>query len=455
MGIARTTRITGTRKERRRITDILVVVELTPSRGATMEVQQALILRKNAIRLLPILTLAYTINYLDRTNISFAALTMNKDIGLTATQYGRGAGIFFLAYCLFEVPSNLALYRFGARLWIARIMITWGLLSIAMVLVGGAWSFYVMRFLLGAAEAGFFPGVAFYLAFWFPAQYRARILAGFLVAIPFSTVIGAPLSGLLLELDGIFGLAGWKWLLILEGLPAVVFGFVVAYVLADRPETAGWLDPQEKATLTKMLGEEPRERVRTSILEAIKDPRVIVCALVQFGFTLGSYGILFWLPQIIKASGLPNMTVSLLTAIPYAFATAGMIWWALVVDKSGKKISNLAITCGLGAIGLIISVLSDSLVIGLSGLTIALIGITSARAVFWTIPTRFVTGVGAASGLAFINSIGVMGGYFGPELMGTLKDLTGGYITGLLVMAGFLTASTVLAASLKLLIKVE
>jgi ACS family tartrate transporter-like MFS transporter len=420
-----------------------------------MDPQQEKILKKNAIRLLPILTLAYMINYLDRTNISFAALTMNKDIGLTATQYGRGAGIFFLAYCLFEVPSNLALYRFGARLWIARIMITWGLLSIAMVFIGGAWSFYIMRFLLGVAEAGFFPGVAYYLAFWFPAQYRARILAGFLVAITFSTVVGAPLSGLLLELDGSFGLAGWKWLLIIEGLPAVVFGFVVAYLLADRPETASWLDREEKETLTKMLAEEPRERVRVGILDAIKDPRVIICALVQFGFTLGSYGILFWLPQIIKESGLPNVTVSVLTAIPYAFATAAMIAWALVVDKSGKKISNLTITCGLGAVGLVISVLSSSLAIGLIGLTIALIGITSARAVFWTIPTRFMTGVGAASGLAFINSIGVMGGYFGPELMGTLKDFTGGYLAGLLTMAGILAASTLLAASLKLLIKVE
>ncbi len=420
-----------------------------------MDPQQEKILKKNAIRLLPILTLAYMINYLDRTNISFAALTMNKDIGLTAAQYGRGAGIFFLGYCLFEVPSNLALYRFGARLWIARIMITWGLLSIAMVLVGGAWSFYVMRFLLGVAEAGFFPGVAFYLAFWFPAQYRARILAGFLVAIPFSTVVGAPLSGLLLELDGALGLAGWKWLLILEGLPAVIFGFVVAYLLADRPEAARWLDRQEREILAKMLAAEPRERERVGILEAIRDPRVIICALVQFGFTLGSYGILFWLPQIIKASGLPNLTVSLLTAIPYAFATAAMIWWALVVDKSGKKIGNLTITCGLGAVGLVVSVLSDSLVIGLVGLTIALIGITSARAVFWTIPTRFMTGVGAASGLAFINSIGVMGGYFGPELMGTLKEFTGGYLAGLLTMAGILAASTLLAASLKLLIKLE
>jgi len=424
-------------------------------RGAAMDPQQERILRKNAVRLLPILTLAYTINYLDRTNISFAALTMNRDIGLTATQYGRGAGIFFLAYCLFEVPSNLALYRFGARLWIARIMISWGLLSIAMVLVRGAWSFYVMRFLLGVAEAGFFPGVAFYLALWFPAQYRARILAGFLVAIPFSTVIGAPLSGLLLELDGIFGLAGWRWLLIIEGIPAIIFGFVVASMLADRPEAAWWLDPHERETLTKMLATEPRERVRINMLDAIMDPRVVVCALVQFGFTLGSYGILFWLPQIIKASGQSNQTVSVLTAIPYAFATAAMIWWALIVDKSGKKVSNLTITCGLGAVGLVVSVLSDSLAIGLIGLTLALIGITSARAVFWTIPTRFLTGVGAASGLAFINSVGVMGGYFGPELMGTLKDLTGDYMAGLLTMAGILAASTLLAASLKLLIKVE
>jgi MFS family permease len=420
-----------------------------------MDPQQAKILRKNAFRLLPILTFAYLINYLDRTNISFAALTMNRDIGLTATQYGRGAGIFFIGYCLFEIPSNLALYRFGARLWIARIMITWGLLSIAMVLVGGVWSFYVLRFLLGVAEAGFFPGVAFYLAFWFPAQYRARILAGFLVAIPFSTVVGAPLSGLLLELDGTLGLAGWKWLFILEGLPAIVFGFVVAYMLADRPEAAWWLDPQEREILAGMLADEPRERVRVGIIEAIRDPRVIICALVQFGFTLGSYGILFWLPQIIKASGLSNLAVSTLTAIPYGFATLAMIWWALIVDKTGKKIGNLVLTCGLGAVGLVVSVLTDQLTIGLIGLTLALIGITSARAVFWTIPTRFVTGVGAASGLAFINSIGVAGGYFGPELMGTLKDLTGGYFAGLLTMAGILAASSLLAASLKLFIKLE
>jgi MFS family permease len=420
-----------------------------------MDALQEHILRRNAWRLLPLLTAAYVINYLDRTNISFAALTMNKDLGLTATQYGRGAGIFFLAYCLFELPSNLALYRFGARLWIARIMITWGLLSVAMAFIGGVWSFYIMRFLLGVAEAGFFPGIAYYLAAWFPAQWRARILAGFLVGIPFSTVIGAPVSGLLLELDGLWGLAGWKWLFILEGLPAVIFGVVVARVLADRPEDASWLSPEEKAALTTLLAAEPRERVRTDTWAAIKDARVLICAAIQFGFTLGSYGILFWLPQIIKAGGASNLMVSVLTAIPYLFATAAMIWWALLVDKSGKKVSNLTLACGLGAVGLVISVLSGSLIVGLSGMTIGLIGITSARAIFWSIPTRFMTGIGAASGLAFINSIGVMGGYFGPELMGTLRDMTGGYIAGLLAMAAILGMSTLLSASLKLLIKME
>jgi MFS transporter, ACS family, tartrate transporter len=420
-----------------------------------MDALQEQILRRNAWRLLPLLTVAYVINYLDRTNVSFAALTMNKDLGLTATQYGRGAGIFFLAYCLFELPSNLALYRFGARLWIARIMITWGLVSIAMAFIGGVWSFYIMRFLLGLAEAGFFPGIAYYLSAWFPAQYRARILAGFLVAIPFSTVIGAPVSGLILELNGFWGLAGWKWLFILEGIPAVIFGVVVARVLADRPEEASWLSSDEKTALISMLAAEPRERERSGAWAAIKDARVLICAGVQFGFTLGSYGVLFWLPQIIKASGVSNLTVSVLTAIPYLFATAAMIWWALLVDKSGKKIGNLAIACGLGAAGLVISVISGSLAVGLTGLTIALIGITSARGIFWSIPARFMTGAGAAAGLAFINSIGVMGGYFGPELMGTLKDMTGGYFAGLLAMAAILGGSTLLAVSLKLLIKME
>jgi len=420
-----------------------------------MDALEERILRRNAWRLLPVLTLAYVVNYLDRTNIGFAALTMNKDLGLTATQFGWGAGILFAGYCVFEIPSNLALYRYGARLWIARIMITWGIVSAAMAFIGGAWSFYLLRFLLGVAEAGFFPGVAFYLAFWFPAEYRARILAWFLVAIPVSSVIGGPLSGLLLELDGLFGLAGWKWLFIFEGIPAVLLGVAVAFLLADRPETAPWLDAREKEALTSILVAEQRDRAKSSLAAALKDIRVIICALVQFGFTLGSYGVGIWLPQIIKASGLSNLTVGLLAAVPYVFASAGMIWWAMLVDRSGKKIGHLTLTCALATLGLIASVLWPALTPAMVSLTIALIGITAARAVFWTIPVRFLTGVGAAAGLAFINSIGTLGGFAGPYLMGFMKDAYGTFTSGLLAMAAILFVTTLFAASLKLFIRVE
>jgi MFS transporter, ACS family, tartrate transporter len=420
-----------------------------------MDARQEQILRRNAWRLLPLLTVAYVINYLDRTNIGFAALTMNKDIALTATQFGWGAGILFAGYCVFEIPSNLALYRYGARLWIARIMVTWGIVSAAMALVSGPWSFYLLRFLLGVAEAGFFPGVAFYLAFWFPAQYRARILAWFLVAIPVSSLIGGPVSGLLLELDGLFGLAGWKWLFLAEGVPAVLLGIAIAFVLADRPETAPWLDPREKETLTTMLAAEQRDRAKSSLAAALKDVRVIICALVQFGFTLGSYGVGIWLPQIIKAGGLSNLSVGLLSAVPYVFASAAMIWWAMAVDRSGKKIAHLTITCALATLGLIASVLWPALTPAMVSLTVALIGITAARAVFWTIPVRFLTGIGAAAGLAFINSIGTLGGFAGPFLMGFMKDAYGTFTSGLLVMAAILFVTTLFAASLRLFIRVE
>jgi ACS family tartrate transporter-like MFS transporter len=418
------------------------------------EIEQR-VLRRNAWRLIPILTLAYIVNYLDRTNLSFAALTMNKDIGLTSTQFGIGAGILFVGYCAFEIPSNLALYRFGARLWIARIMITWGIISAAAAFVTDAYGFYLMRFLLGVAEAGFFPGVAYFLGAWFPPQYRARILAWFLVGIPLSSLIGAPISGLLLELDGLLGLKGWQWLFIIEGLPAVVLGVVVARMLADTPEKAGWLSAEEKQALATMLAQERRERAKTNVLAALADRRVLICALVQFGFTLGSYGVGIWLPQIIKGHDLSNFTVTLLSAIPYVFASAAMIIWAWGVDRSGRKISNLTLACGLAAIGLVGSMLSGALAPALIGLTVALIGVTSARAIFWTIPTRFLVGIGAAGGLAFINSIGTLGGFAGPYLMGFMKDQTGSFEAGLLTMAGLLAVTTLLAASLKLVIKEE
>ena len=255
---------------------------------------------KIAWRLLPLLTIAYVLNYMDRNNVGFAALTMNREVGLSASQFGTGAGILFLSYCLFEVPSNVALHRFGTRVWLARIMITWGLVSAATIFVVGPKSWYLLRFLLGLAEAGFYPGVVFYLSTWFPAEYRTRMLVWFLLAIPISTVVGAPISGLLLGLNGVAGLSGWKWLFIVEGLPVVILGFATLWTLADRPENATWLSPEEKAIVRDRILNERREREVRDLWPALKDSRVVLLALIQLGFTTGSYGVGIWLPQIIK-----------------------------------------------------------------------------------------------------------------------------------------------------------
>jgi MFS family permease len=419
------------------------------------ETEQSAI-RKIAWRFVPLLTIAYLFNYLDRTCLGFAALTMNKDIGLSPIQFGNGAGIFFLGYCFFEIPSNLAMYRFGARKWIARIMISWGVLSAATALVSGPNSFYLLRFLLGIAEAGFFPGITFFLAAWFPAQVRTRMLAWFLVGIPLSSVVGGPLCGLLLEMDGIWGLAGWKWLFIVVSLPCVPLGLMVLRLLADRPQSAAFLSPAERDAMDRLLAAELREKARHSVLTAIMDGRVIILAVVQLGFTLGSYGIILWLPQIMKTYQLRNLEVGLLSALPYLAATLGMLGWAWWVDRTGRRIGPLTITCFLAAVGLAIAVLPHAgFLVAMGGLTLGLIGVTSARAVFWTIPTRFLTGAAAAGGLAFINMIGTTGGYFGPALMGWLKQETGSFEAGLLAMSGIMLASTALAASLWLVMKRE
>jgi MFS family permease len=279
-------------------------------------------------RLMPILTLSYILNYLDRTNISFAALSMNEAIGLTATQFGVGAGIFFLGYCLLEVPSNLVLYRVGARIWISRIMITWGLVSAAMSLAVGPTSFYFLRALLGAAEAGFFPGVAFYLATWFPSEFRTRIVAWFMVAIPISAVIGGPVSGLLLSLDGVGGLAGWQWLFIVEGLPAAAVGVTLLWLMADNPENTAWLTDEEKRIVRSRLQREQRPREVRHLSKAVKDVRVLILAGIQFGFLVGSYGILLFMPQILDTGQLSDVQIGFVTSGVYLVASVGMILWA-------------------------------------------------------------------------------------------------------------------------------
>jgi MFS family permease len=412
-------------------------------------------IQKAALRFVPLLTIAYLFNYLDRTSLGFAALTMNQQLGLSASQFGFAAGIFFLGYSLFEIPSNLMLYRLGARRWLARIMISWGLVSAATAFVVDANSFYAIRLLLGIAEAGFFPGVTFFLAAWFPAQFRTRMLAWFLVGIPASSVIGGPVCGLLLQMDGIWGLAGWQWLFLLVSLPCVPLGFLTLRLLADRPETAAWLTQDECESLRHALSSEERERPHTSLLAALKDIRVLILAAVQFGFTLGSYGIGIWLPLILKEYHLSNLSIGWISAIPYLFATFGMISWARLVDKRGQRIFSLAIACFLGGAGLLAPILSGSLAVALIGFSAALIGVTSARAIFWTIPTRFLTGVAAAGGLAFINSIATVSGFVGPSMMGWLREFSGSYVVGLTAVAGVMVAATIASLSLKFVVSKE
>jgi ACS family tartrate transporter-like MFS transporter len=411
--------------------------------------------RKAALRFVPLLTIAYLFNYLDRTSLGFAALTMNAQLGLTPSQFGLAAGIFFLGYSAFEIPSNLLLYRVGARRWLARIMVSWGLVSAATAFVVGPHSFYGVRLLLGIMEAGFFPGVTFFLAAWFPAQYRTRMLAWFLVGIPLSSLVGAPVCGQLLLMDGIWGLAGWQWLFLLVSLPCVPLGFLTLRLLADRPQTASWLTAEERDTLDGVLASEVRERPHTSLLAALMDARVLICTAVQFGFTLGSYGIGIWLPLMLREYHLTNTAIGWTAAIPYLFASVGMILWARYVDEKGRRIVNLAIACLLGGAGLLLPIFSNSLVSAVTGFSLALIGVTAARAIFWTIPTRFLTGVAAAGGLAFINSIATVGGFVGPSMMGWLKEFSGSYVVGLLAVAAIIFASALASISLKLFISRE
>jgi MFS family permease len=411
--------------------------------------------RKAALRFVPLLTIAYLFNYLDRTSLGFAALTMNKQLGLSAGEFGLAAGILFLGYCLFEVPSNLLLYRFGARRWLARIMISWGIVSAATVFVVGPNSFYAVRLLLGIAEAGFFPGVTYFLAAWFPAQYRTRMLAWFLVGIPLSSLIGGPICGLLLQMEGIWGLAGWQWLFLGVSLPCIPLGVLTWWLLADRPEIANWLNGDERDVLRDVLASEVRERPHSSLLAAVVDARVLILAAIQFGFTLGSYGIGIWLPLMLKEYHLSTLAISWTVAIPYLFASVGMILWARYVDRKGRRIVNLAITCFLGGAGLVAPILSGSLAVALIGFSVALVGVTAARAIFWTIPTRFLTGAAAAGGLAFINSIGTVGGFVGPSMMGWLKEFSGSYVVGLTAVAAVMIAATVASMSLKLVVSKE
>src|SRR5258708_843405 len=398
-------------------------------------------------RLVPFLIVCYFVAYLDRVNVGFAALTMNQDLGLSQTAFGFGAGIFFIAYFIFEVPSNLLLERFGARKWIARIMLSWGILSGAMAFIpaiaratgiGNENGFYLLRILLGVAEAGFFPGTIFYLTLWFPAEYRARIVGYFMAAIPLSTVIGAPISGVLLYLHGGLGLAGWQWLFIIEAVPAIILAGVGFFFLTDRPADAAWLAPDERAWLAERLALEQRQRLAVrsySVTEALVNPRVLGLSLVYFGAVATNYGLSFFLPQIVKAFGLNTFLTTLVSATPYAVGLVGMVWWGRRSDRVGERRFHTAIPLFVAAAGIAVSTALDDPTLKMISLCVAGFGIFASPPVFWTLPTAFLSGAAAAAGIAVINSIGNLAGFAGPFAMGWIKDHTGSYAGGLLLLA--------------------
>ncbi|QIE27868.1 Putative tartrate transporter (plasmid) [Caballeronia sp. SBC1] len=399
-------------------------------------------------RLVPFLILCYFIAYLDRVNVGFAALQMNKDLGFSSSAFGFGAGIFFIAYFFFEVPSNLLLEKFGARRWIARIMFTWGILAGAMAFIpqisrltglSAAHVFYTLRVLLGIAEAGFFPGIIFFLTLWFPATYRARVVGSFMVAIPLSTVIGAPISGALLNLDKLASLAGWQWVYLIEALPALFLSFVVLFYLTDKPADATWLAPEERDWLVARQAQEraQREAVRSfSVREALFNPRVLAVALIYFGANATNYGLSFFLPQIVKGFGLGNVQTGLVTSLPYIVGAFSMILWGRRSDRKLERKWHVAIPLLVAAGGIAASTALDDPVLKMIALSIAGFGIFGCLPVIWTLPAAFLSGAAAAGGIAAVNSLGNLAGFFGPYAMGWIKDSTGSFAAGLLCLSG-------------------
>ena len=401
---------------------------------------------KIGIRLVPFLMVCYFIAYVDRVNSGFAALTMNKDLGLTQAMFGIGGGLFYIAYILFEVPSNLAMEKVGARLWIGRIMITWGLVGIASAFVVGPFSFYAARFLLGAAEAGFFPGVILYLTYWFPAEYRARIVATFMVAIPLSSFLGSPVSAGLLELEGALGLHGWQWLFMVEAVPAVVLGLMALFLLPNRPTDATWLTTEERGWLTQRLDAE-RSRAKPvghlSLWKILSNKYVWALALIYCGSSATSNALSLWQPQILKSFGLSNLQTGLLNMIPFGIACVFMILWGRRADKSGERIWNTALPLALTSLCLGATLLTNSLAITMVLLSLVLIGNYAIKGPFWALATDWLSASTAAAGIAAINTLSHIGTSGATSLLGIIKDATGSFQLALLPLALLTAAGTV------------
>jgi ACS family tartrate transporter-like MFS transporter len=404
-------------------------------------------------RLIPFAFICYVVAYIDRVNIGFAAGDLQRDLGLSATEYGFGAGLFFLGYCLFEVPSNLILDRVGARRWIARIMIVWGLVSMATMFITGVWSFMAARVVLGIAEAGFFPGMVLYLTYWIPATERARSNALFMMAAPVSVIVGAPVSEALLKMDGILGLRGWQWLFLIEGLPAVLLGMVALRVLTDRPEGARWLPDADREWLSRTMAAERDARAARGHVTAwrsLRSGRVWLLCAVYFMNTSVTYGIFLWLPRILQeASGASGFRLSAMTAIPFAAALVAMVVVGRHSDRTGERKLHVAGCALTAATGLVLAVVfRDNVPLLVLSFMLSQMGQRAVMSVFWAIPPMFLGGTAAAAGIGLINAIGNLGGFFGPSMMGWVRDATGGYSGGLLVLTGALIMEAVLVVSL-------
>ena len=398
-------------------------------------------------RLIPFLILCYFVAYLDRVNVGFAKLHMNEALGFSEAAFGLGAGLFFVGYFLFEVPSNIFLEKVGARVWIARIMISWGIVSAAFAFIPSISAttgfskegvFYFLRLLLGACEAGFFPGIIFYLTLWFPAAYRARVVSLFMLAIPISSIIGSPISGMLLSLSG-WGLDGWQWLFVLEALPSVLVGIGVLVYLTDFPHQARWLQRDEITWLENVLANERKNKEKVehlSLWQSLTDTRILMCALVYFCLNAASYGVAFFLPTIIKGFGVSDTQTGLLAAVPFIFGAIGMVLLGRHSDRTMERKRHVAVALVMAAVGIGLSGLVSNPVIVMALLCFAQIGVSAVPPMFWPLPASFLTGSSAAAGIAAINSLGNLSGFAGPYAMGYLKDQTGSFTAGLLLLAG-------------------
>ncbi len=407
---------------------------------ATSEEYGQQIIRKVSWRLIPFLVLSYMLNFVDRVNLGFAALQMNKELSFTPTVFGWGAGILFVGYFFFGVPSNLALNRYGARRWIALIMIIWGVVSASMALVSGQTSFYVIRFLLGAAEAGFFPGVILYLTMWIPKEYRARITSRFMFAQPIALTLGSLASGWLLQMDGIMGLAGWKWMFLLEGIPCSLVGLIALSYLTDKPENAKWLEAEERKWLQGELDKESRAVEATQKIgtfEVMTHGRVWLLCAIYVCMVVGVYGVNMWLPQIIKnfSGTISTGQIGILAAIPFVAASIGMLLIGMSSDKFKERKWHVTLATGIAGVALLASAFTQSSpTITITLLAISSIGMYGCMPLFWTIPPTFLTGSARAAGIGFINSIGNLGGFLGPMVVGLIRDTTGSFISGLIFL---------------------